>query len=221
MPEKVNWRFCQEFALNRMDHDEYLALRQGCKVLEADPYGDKVLRLSDGSIFKMFRRKRFFSSTALYPYAWRFAHNAEILAKFGISVPRIIRVVRIPEISRDAVQYVPLAGKTLREMVRSGLSGERKSELKKQFTDLVIRLHDHGVYFRSLHLGNVVCSPEGQLGLIDFSDLRIFPWKLGRYLRKRNLKRMQGIADEVDWLDLEALLNLRNGGVTSGAGVSK
>jgi hypothetical protein len=90
-------------------------------------------------------------------------------------------------------------------MLRAGLSPERERELKAAFTRFVIDLHDKGVYFRSLHLGNVVCTPEGRLGLIDFSDLRIHPWALGRYLRARNMRRMMGMAEERDWVDSEAI----------------
>jgi hypothetical protein len=183
-------------------------LREGAKVLEVDHYGEKVLRLVDGTILKLFRRRRrLISSAALFPYARRFANNAVALAKLGIPVPQVIETLRIPSIKRDAVHYAPLAGNTLRELMRSGLSPEREHELKEAFTRFVIRLHDNGVYFRSLHLGNVVCTPEGLLGLIDFADLRIHPWSLGKYLRTRNVRRMQDMEDERGWLDFEAIVN--------------
>lgn len=184
-------------------------MREGAEVLEADPHGDKVLRLADGTILKLFRRKRLISSAALYPYAQRFANNATALEKLDIPVPKIIAVMRISELSRDVVHYAPLAGSTLRELARAGLSADRKRRLKEALTRFVIYLHDKGVYFRSLHIGNIVCTPDGHLGLIDFSDLRIHPWPLGKYLRARNMRRMQGIADELDWLDLDAIVSGR------------
>lgn len=182
-------------------------MRDGAEVLEADYFGDKVLRLRDGTILKLFRRKRLLSSATVFPYARRFASNASALDRMGIPVPQIMRVARIPHIQRDAVLYVPLAGKTLRDLARSNLTPERLRELKDALTRFVVNLHDRGVYFRSLHIGNVVCTPEGHLGLIDFSDLRIHPWPLGRYLRARNMRRMAGIAEESGWLDLEAIVN--------------
>lgn len=182
-------------------------MREGAEVLEADPHGDKVLRLADGTILKLFRRKRLISSAALYPYAQRFANNAAALERLDIPVPKIIAVMRISELSRDVVHYAPLAGSTLRELARDGLSADRKHRLKEDLTRFVIYLHDKGVYFRSLHIGNIVCTPDGRLGLIDFSDLRIHPWPLGKYLRARNMRRMQGIADEREWLDLDAIIS--------------
>jgi hypothetical protein len=64
--------------LKRLVHDDYLAMRAGATVLEADGFGDKVLRLADGTMLKLFRRKRLFSSAAWYPYAQRFADNASL-----------------------------------------------------------------------------------------------------------------------------------------------
>ena len=184
---------------------EYLSLREGAKVLEADHCGDKVLRLADGTILKLFRRKRWLSSAMIYPYAKRFVVNAKALIKRGVPVPHILRIARIPSIGRDAVHYLPLAGTTLRELAQAGHDPAREAALKAAFTRFVIDLHDSGVYFRSLHIGNVVCTPEGKLGLIDFSDLRIHPWPLGRYSRVRNMRRMAGITEEADWLDLDAI----------------
>jgi hypothetical protein len=148
-------------------------------------------------------------AAVLFPYAQRFANNAATLSKLGIPVPQVIDVVRIPSIDRDAVHYVPLAGLPLREMVRAGLTPEEERRLKRAFTQFVIGLHDKGIYFRSLHIGNVVCTPDERLGLIDFSDLRVHPWALGKYLRARNMRRMQGIAEETDWLDLGAIVSGR------------
>lgn len=199
----------QAAPLKRLSQQDYLALREGAEVLEVDHHGEKVLRLADGTILKLFRRRRVVSSAALYPYARRFANNAVVLARFGIPVPQVIDVLRIPSIERDAVRYAPLPGTTLRELLRSGLPAAREQALKSAFTRFVIGLHDHGVYFRSLHLGNVVCTPDGALGLIDFADLRVHPWKLGRYLRARNMRRMQGLPEESGWLDLDAIVNGR------------
>lgn len=189
-----------------LEPQAYVSLREGASVLEADSSGEKVLRLADGSIFKLFRRKRLISSAAWYPYAQRFADNAASLERLGVPVPKVIGIYRIPHLARDAVHYAPLAGATLREMARSGMAAALEARLKEQFTRFVISLHDRGIYFRSLHLGNVVCTPEGQLGLIDFSDLHVHRRPLGRHLRERNLLRLQGLADEAGWLDVGAIV---------------
>lgn len=181
-------------------------MREGAVVLEHDGYGDKVLRLRDGSILKLFRRKNLLSSAVLFPYARRFARNALALARRGIPVPQVIALGAIAEPARHFVHYRPLAGNTLRELENAGLSGERRLELREKLTQFVIHLHDQGVYFRSLHLGNVVLTPDDRLGLIDFSDLRIYPWSLGSYSRRRNMMRMLGIPGDAEWVDLPAII---------------
>lgn len=188
---------------------DYLAMREGAEILEKDPWGEKVLRLQDGTILKLFRRKRLISSAALFPYAKRFARNADILARIGVPVPEVIDVFRIHGLQRDVVHYHPLPGKTLRDLEQGGLEPSRFELLKNKLTSLIIHLHDKGIYFRSLHIGNVICTPEGKLGLIDFSDMRIHPWALGKYLRERNMRRMAGIAAERHWLDLDAIVHGR------------
>jgi len=198
-----------------MEHADFLTMRAGATVLEADGFGEKVLRLSDGTILKLFRRKRFFSSAAWYPYAQRFADNAAALCKRGVPVPGIIEVMRIPSIARDAVHYHPLPGKTLRELCREGLAVETEEELKAGFTRFVIRLHDCGVYFRSLHLGNVVYTTDHRFGLIDISDARIRDGRLGKHQRARNLRRLQGIAGECEWVDFPTVVNARRAALAS------
>lgn len=179
--------------------ENYLALREGATVLESDGFGDKVLKLADGSFLKLFRRKRLISSAAWSPYAQRFADNAQALEDRSIPCPRIISVFRIMGLSRD--------GQTLRQVVLDGVTPSAQQALRIEFNQFVRRLHDLGIYFRSLHLGNVVLTPAGDLGLIDISDIRVHRKPLSAFWRARNLKRMENIANECDWLDHDLILN--------------
>ncbi len=172
-----------------LQHDDYLSLREGGKVIEQDGHGDKVIILADGTFLKLFRRKRLISSAAIWPYAQRFADNAAKLKQLGIPCPEIISVYRIPSIERDAVHYHPLPGLTLRQL-REG-EGDCPEDIRERFWEFVDRVHDLGIYFRSMHLGNVVLTPEGELGLIDISDMRIRSGSLTKSLIKRNLKHIE------------------------------
>jgi hypothetical protein len=51
------------------------------------------------------------------------------------------------------------------------------------------KIHDLGIYFRGLHIGNIVLTPANELGLIDVSELSIYAYKLGAYRRLRNFAR--------------------------------
>lgn len=185
--------------MHKLDHNDYLALRENCKVIEQDGFGDKVMILQDGTFLKLFRRKRLISSAAIWPYAQRFADNAKKLKELGVPCPEIIQVYRIPSIERDAVHYHPLPGITLRQL-RNG-EAEYPHDLLQRFAAFVAHIHDLGVYFRSIHLGNVVLTPEGEIGLIDISDMKIFRKPLSLWQRERNFVHM--LKDEQDkaWLD--------------------
>ncbi|MCF5632082.1 toluene tolerance protein, partial [Pseudomonas syringae] len=103
--------------MQKLDHTAYLDLREGAEVLESDRNGDKVLRLSNGTMLKLFRRKRLLSSAIWAPYAQRFADNCQALHARGIDCPKVLQVYRIPGIERDAVHYDPLPGHTLRQLL--------------------------------------------------------------------------------------------------------
>lgn len=183
--------------MQALDHAHYLDLVQGAEVLEADGTGDKVLRLRDGSMLKLFRRKRLVSSAAWYPYAQRFADNCVTLAQRAIPCPRVLTVCRIAEIERDAVHYDPLAGYTLRQLLGSALSDDN---LRWQLGRFIAELHEKGIYFRSAHLGNVILTPEGNLGLIDIADMKTFRRALRKSLRLRNFKHMLRYQEDRQWL---------------------
>ena len=184
--------------MQKLDHTDYLALRENCKVIEQDGFGDKVMILQDGTFLKLFRRKRLITSAAIWPYAQRFADNAKKLEELGIPCPKIIQVYRIPSVERDAVHYHPLPGMTLRD-IRLG-KAEYPDDLLERFLKFVEHLQDLGVYFRSIHLGNVVLTPDNELGLIDISDMKIFLRPLSQWQRKRNFEHMVRDKQDREWL---------------------
>lgn len=186
--------------LQILEHDDYLALRAGAQVLERDRFGEKVLALADGSYLKLFRRKRLISSAAWYPYAQRFADNALALAERKIPCPEVTGLYRIPSMRRDAVRYRPLDGSTLRQLVRSGTDA---AGLRERLGRFVAGLHGAGVYFRSLHLGNIVLTPAGTLGLIDIADLRAAGRPIPPHRRRRNLQHLLRDAQDRAWLQAD------------------
>ena len=55
---------------------------------------------------------------------------------------------------------------------------------------LIATLHRQGIYFRSLHLGNIVLTPENKMGLIDLADLSRGRGALGTIKRLRNFQHL-------------------------------
>jgi tRNA A-37 threonylcarbamoyl transferase component Bud32 len=186
--------------LLQIDLSRYQTLTHGARLIEADIHGDKVLELPDGSYVKLFRRKRLLSSALWSPYARRFANNCRAVRTRGIPCPEVIAVFRIPALRRDAVHYRPLAGETLRQIIRRGIGDPEATRLRALLGRFVARLHAMGIYFRSLHLGNIVLTPSGEAGIIDLADLRLRRGALGHFSRKRNLKHLLRDIQEARWI---------------------
>ena len=168
--------------------DKYEDLVSVSSVLEQDNHGLKVLQTPDGIIIKLFRRKRFFSSALLKSYASRFVDNVQALKNVGISTVDVQDVFRCKPLKRFLVFYHPLPGQTLRKVL-SDLSNT--DELVEKFTVFYAQLHNKGVMFRSIHLGNVIVSDDLQsLGLIDVADMKVRSGSLAKRLRLRNFKHL-------------------------------
>lgn len=166
---------------------QYHDLREGAEVLAADGFGDKVLRLPDGHILKLFRLKRFFSSALLYPYSKRFSNNVAQLVRLQVPTVRGLTLYNIPDIKRTAVHYQPLPGESLDDAIKNGDFNDSRIS---QLAAFLASLHQQGVYFRSIHLGNIIITPDNQLGLIDVSDMKIYRHPLSAWLCARNLRHM-------------------------------
>lgn len=174
------------------------ALSKGAQVIEEDGLGPKVLRLEDGSFLKLFRARRWYTSGGFNPYSQRFATNSQHLQQLGIAAPRILDVYSLRDGS-SAVRYQPLTGLTVRQALQSLDSGVREALVERLGRYMAV-LHERGVYFRSLHLGNVLLLEDGEFGLIDLADMRIYPSALRSALRQRNLKHMQRYPQDRNWL---------------------
>jgi O-antigen ligase/tRNA A-37 threonylcarbamoyl transferase component Bud32 len=183
-------------------------LTRNAHVIEEDGLGPKVLRLDDGSFLKIFRCRSWYTSGGFNPYSERFAVNSLQLSAMGITTPEILGLYQLPDNS-GAVRYQPLPGQTVRQQLQATDSAEARNALMKRFGRFMGQLHEQGVYFRSLHLANVLVLENGEFGLIDLADLRIYPSALPATLRQRNLRHMQRYAEDRAWLfeeHVEALL---------------
>lgn len=185
-------------------------LMTNAQVIEADGLGPKVLRLEDGSFFKLFRPRRWYTSGGFYPYSERFAANSEQLRTLDITTPDILGLYRLADGS-NAVRYQPLPGQTMRQRLQLAGAADDRAKLIKSFGTFMAKLHEQGVYFRSLHLANVLVLENGEFGLIDLADLRVYPSSLRKSLRQRNLRHMQRYAEDCGWLFQEHLDALRAG----------
>lgn len=197
--------------MRTLSNEQLHTLSAAAKILESDGLGPKVLRLVDGSFLKLFRKRRLLSTETLKPYAVRFAENAAHLKRLGFISPEIIAVYRLAgPTNRTAVHYQPLPGQTLRQALAKS-SAQQRQQLIGQFGELLAQMHQRGVYFRSVHLGNVLVLPDQRLGLIDLADMRISRCPLNLNKRQRNLRHMQRYTEDCAWLFREHRAALEEG----------
>lgn len=186
--------------MKRIDRSRYLELFADGAVLERDGHGEKLLALPDGTMVKIFRRKRWLSTALFYPYSQRFASNARRLAKRNVLTVKVLETAYCPAVKRHLVTYQPLPGKTLRQAL--GAVETDRSILLTEFARFVASLHQKGVYFRSLHFGNVIVPNDGQeLGLIDIADMSFQRGALPVRLRTRNFKHMLRYNEDIGYLN--------------------
>jgi hypothetical protein len=168
--------------LSKSEYEEILAQSE---IVEQDQHGVKVLRRNDGSYFKTFWYRRLISSRRLYPEWLRFVLHEGALRRRGISTVTVLETLRIPHLKRTAVIYRPLEGRILRQVAKTG---EFDAALAGQ-------------------LG----TPDGTLGLIDISNMRIFPWPLWANTRMINFIHLFRYPEDLQTLTGAGLRNFRDG----------
>lgn len=159
------------------------------EVVEKDSRGAKVIVLADGTFLKIFHTRHHPVLARLRPPAQRFARNAEILNKAGVATPQIKELCWVDKTNGiSGCIYQPLPGKSLETIHRE--IQELTHETIKKLALFIKSLHKSGIYFRSLHLGNILQLDNGNFGLIDFLDLSFKRRPLNKWEIKRNLAHL-------------------------------
>lgn len=163
-------------------------LRDG-KTLEEDSRGPKVVALPCGRFLKIFHTRRHPLLARLRPAALRFARNTERLRAMGISAPEVLEIFWLErQIGLSACLYRPLPGESVESLYRQ--TPGAVDQLLPSLADFIRQLHELGVYFRSLHLGNIIRLPDHGFGLIDVLDLRCRNRPLNAWQIQRNFNHL-------------------------------
>lgn len=170
-----------------MSSKEYRELADQNKILERDSWGIKVLETADNKIIKIFRLKRLISSAFFFPYALRFKWNSILLKRKGIETVVVTKIVYCREEQRHVLYYKKLAGVSIKSILEKN---KHNKVLLNKLNAYIAMLHEKGIYFRSLHFGNIIVKPDGEFALIDISDMKFFPYKLLINQRIRNWKQV-------------------------------
>ncbi len=177
---------------------EFSRLREGARVLEEDLRGEKVLLTPDNRIIKLFYSRRRFTSATIYPYALRFWNNARKLHEKIIPTVACEQLRYDKQHKRHVITYPLLAGTTLRDCLKETPDG---NTYLTKLSAFLAMLHEKGVLFRSIHLGNILVLDNGEFGLIDVADMSIQRRPLGLFKRARNLRHL--LHDQADRNSLE------------------
>lgn len=150
----------------------------------------------DDSITKLWaRKKKRFSSTTLRPYSNRFVKNAAELRRRGITVPDILKHARVENSHIRVVTYRSLPGKSIRELLENQPDAVNIPELCQYIEEL----HQRGILFRGMHLGNIIQRPLGKgYGLIDFTDVKFYAKPLPLRRRAANLATPLRYKEDID-----------------------
>ena len=170
-----------------LSQQEWRAIKSDCEIVEQDSLGVKVLRCANGDYIKVFRIKHKITMARLVNPAENFCNNAKRLGELGVDTLVPLAMYSIPHVGRFAVRYRPLAGDTLRDLIKDSRVSE---SVIAALGEYIAWLHEKGIYFRSLHPGNVVLQPNEKLGLIDVLDCK-FSWfarPLTRWESERNFR---------------------------------
>ncbi|MCP5538271.1 MAG: hypothetical protein H7A51_18815 [Akkermansiaceae bacterium] len=138
----------------------------------------------DQTITKIWAiKKRFFSSNTLSHYATRFVNNAARLAALGIRVPEILEHAKVENSHIRVVKYKSLPGKSMRELLKEDPDQVDIPDLCR----FIFSLHELGILYRSIHLGNIIQTAPGEYGLIDFTDVKFYNKPVPLLRRAANL----------------------------------
>ncbi len=165
--------------------DAFQVLCEAAEVLEEKKPNNepKVLLLNppnDGPfIIKVWHPDRVFTSARLFPYSSRFRRHAAALLSQGFNAPEVSGWGRLQGTRACYVSYRALPGKSLRELKpQVELAGVAR---------FIARLHDSGIDFRSLHLGNILWQGGDSYALIDLTDCSFRRRPLPLKLRTKRL----------------------------------
>lgn len=172
-----------QFSLPYLSPKELQALSHESQCLERDANGPKVLRLANQDILKLFYPRKGLSLSRLYPAAIKFTRNAYRLQQLGIPTVTVKQAWRLDD-GVLSVLYRPVPGESLRQLTDRDPAAE--AHLRSALATFIDYLHEKGVYFRSLHLGNIILQPDGRFALIDISDMRFLRGPLRAPLVRRN-----------------------------------
>jgi predicted Ser/Thr protein kinase len=176
-----------------LEEKDYLELTDGAKLVKRTRTKIRLLLSPDNKIIKHIYRRKLLSSTTLWPHAAQFIKNAKKLSSMDIFVPNIHAVYYYPKLNCDIILYDYVEGITLYEMA----SNNDLSFLPK-LAEYIAELHQLGIYFKDLHLNNIVLN-NGVFTLLDLESIHCKRRPLRSKQRAKNLAYLFNIKEHIEF----------------------
>ena len=169
--------------------EQFQQLVDSGKTIEQDSNGPKVVLLPHNNWLKIFypRGNSQLKQRVKALPQQRFIDNVTELQQRDIITLKPTAYLALEKSNVEMVCYEPVPGESIRNLLRQG---PIDPSLTTQLANYIAKLHDKGIYFRSLHLGNVILMPSGELALIDIADMTFQKRPLSLWQRLRNLKHL-------------------------------
>jgi len=188
----------ESLTIEQVDRNQFYQLTDALELVYGRRLRPELMETPSGDIAKcLWQRKQ---HQHLSP-AERFVMNADALAGLAISAPKVSRLLHCPDLTVHLLYYKKLPGVDLRSQSQAGDQPNMNTLAK-----FLSELHQKGVYFRAIHLGNILETQDGPLpnyALIDISDLTIRHQPLSAFLRARNLTHLFTVSEDRDSLTSE------------------
>ena len=146
----------------------------------------KVFEINDNIIIKLFYpKKSWLSSDRIWPRAMRFYNNVKALNARGYEAPRVDKVQFCRELKIYLLYYPKIQGKDVRSLASHGEIG-----VIRHVAHLIAGLHINGIFFRSIHLENLLYQSQGKMAFTGCDGCPFKSGALRLYSRYRNLKHL-------------------------------
>ena len=153
---------------------------------EAEDLGYEKTWLKTNNVIKIFNTRGFISSGFIRSFSSRIIKNAHKLNKLQIPSLKISEeLVFQYDKRKSGVVYKYIPGCSIRDLPTTDITKDLVTNLAK----FIAEFHQKGVYFRAMHLGNIIYYNK-TFSLIDVAKIHFYPWPLFILTRARAFRRL-------------------------------
>lgn len=182
--------------VHTISYSEFESICSNSEILRWKNELPRLIRNNGKLISKIWIRQNTFSSDWIYPYYLRFVRNARKLRSRGIVAPNVRAITKVKNHRLYLVTYEEIKGASVRDILKYDNNMIPLRELGL----FIATLHKKGIYFTSLHLGNIIRLDSGDFGIIDVTNTHFFVFPLNIHSRARNLSHLLSYTDDISLL---------------------